>query len=160
LNGISHPSEIYRPSHNNYGSRWIEERIIDEHPTSSDHFYNPLVPAVDADNNDLVHSTILPPATAVPLATFTSWNMRAPETGAERSLVRLAGGYIPYAKDTVTALANRDQRNSVAGLYRSYDDYLQKYEAATDQLISDGYLLTGFKDAYMNIARVMKNVFE
>ena len=60
----------------------------------------------------------------------------------------------------MTALANRDQRNSVAGLYRSYDDYLQKYEAATDQLISDGYLLTGFKDAYMNIARVMKNVFE
>ena len=160
LNGISHPSEIYRPSHNNYGSRWIEERIIDEHPMTSEHFYNPLVPAVDADNNDLGFSTILPPATAVPLATFTSWNMRAPETGAEKSLARLAGGYIPYSKDTVTALSNRDQRNSVAGLYRSYDDYMQKYEAATDQLISDGYLLADFKEAYMNIARAMGNVFE
>ena len=86
--------------------------------------------------------------------------MRAPETGAEKSLARLAGGYIPYSKDTVTALSNRDQRNSVAGLYRSYDDYMQKYEAATDQLISDGYLLADFKEAYMNIARAMGNVFE
>ncbi|NKB34931.1 MAG: hypothetical protein GKR91_17685 [Pseudomonadales bacterium] len=160
LNSIAHPSSMYRPSHNNYGSRWADERIIDQHPTSSDHYYNPLVPATDADNNDLGHSTILPPATAVPLATFTSWNMRAPDTGAERSLARLAGGYIPYAKDTVTALANRDQRNSIAGLYRSYDDYLEKYEASTDLLIEEGYLLAGFKEAYMNIARAMESVFE
>ncbi|MDD9958807.1 MAG: alpha/beta hydrolase domain-containing protein [Gammaproteobacteria bacterium] len=160
LNGVNHPSAIYKPSHNNYGSRWDEERIIDEHPTASDHLYNALVPAVGADNNDLGHSTILPPATAVPLATFTSWNLRAPATGAERSLARLAGGYIPYAKDTVTALANRDQRNSIAGLYRNYDDYLEKYEAATDQLIEEGYLLAGFKEAYINIAHAMASVFE
>jgi len=160
LNGVSHPAVMYKPSHNNYGSRWAAERIIDEHPVFSDHFYNALVPAVDADNNDLGRSTILPPATAVPLATFTSWNLRAPATGAERSLARLAGGYIPYAKDTVTALANRDQRNSVAGLYRNYDDYLEKYESATDQLIADGYLLAGFKDVYMGIAGAMEDIFE
>ncbi|MBM88696.1 MAG: hypothetical protein CMQ41_09995 [Gammaproteobacteria bacterium] len=160
LNGVNHPSVIYKPSHNNYGSRWVEERIIDQHPTFSGHFYNALVPAVDSDNNDLGHSTILPPATAVPVATFTSWNLRAPSTGAERSLARLAGGYIPYAKDTVTALANRDQRNSIAGLYRSYEDYLEKYEVATDKLIEEGYLLAGFKEAYMDIAHEMKSIFE
>jgi hypothetical protein len=160
LNSVTHPSAIYQPTHNNYGSRWEDERIIDEHPSSSDHYYNPLVPAVDSDNNDLNHSTILPPATAVPLATYTSWNLRAVETGAEKALARLSGGYIPYAKDTVTALANRDQRNSIAGLYRSFDDYLEKYEAATDQLINSGYLLPGFKAAYMNIANSMESVFE
>lgn len=160
LSFVEHPGAMYRPSHNSYGSRWEEERIIDQHPTFSDHFYNPLVPAVDADNNDLGHSTILPPATTVPLATFTSWNLRAPATGAEESLARLAGGYIPFAKDTVTALANRDPRNSVAGLYTSYDDYLQKYEAATDKLIEEGYLLPGFKNAYMGIANAMQTVFE
>ena len=160
LNSVTHPTAIYQPSHNNYGSRWEEERIIDEHPISSDHYYNSLVPAVDSDNNDLSHSTILPPTAEVPLATFTSWNLRAIETGAEKSLARLSGGYIPYARDAVTALADRDRRSSIEGLYRSFDDYLKKYEAATDLLIDSGYLLPGFKAVYMDIANHMESVFD
>ena len=160
LDFVTHPTSMYKPSHNYYGERWESNRIVDEHPSFSDHYYNALVPAVDSDNNDLNHSTILPPTTSVPLATFTSWNLRAIETGAEKSLARLSGGYIPYPKDSVTAIENRDQRSSIAGLYRSFEDYLQKYELATDRLIEDGYLLEGFKSAYMNIASNMENVFE
>ena len=157
---VAHPTSMYKPSYNDYGGRWEDGRIIDEHPKFSDRYYNALVPAVDSDNNDLDHSTVLPPSAAVPLATFTSWNLRAIETGAEKSLVRLAGGYIPYAKDTATALENKDQRNSISRLYSSFEDYLQKYEAATDHLINEGYLLEGFKPAYMNIARSVENVFD
>lgn len=160
LSFVTHPAAIYQPSHVNYGDRWEDQRIVDNHPDYSDHFYGALVPAVDADNNDFATSTILPPATRVPLATFTPWNLRAPATGAEKSLARLSGGYIPYAKDTVTALQNRDPRNSIAGLYRSFDDYLSKYEAATDTLIEEGYLLPGFKEAYMAIARSNEGIFE
>ena len=118
------------------------------------------MPAVDANNNDLKNSTILPPAVAVPLATFTSWNLRALQTGGERALARLSGGYIPYAKDDEAANANGDKRDSIASLYNSFEDYLQKYESATDTLIKDGYLLSGFKPAYMRIAQAMKTVFE
>ena len=151
---------MYKPTHNYYGDRWASERVIDEHPTFSDHYYNTLVPAVDANNNDLSHSTILPPAASVPLATFTSWNLRAPQTGGERALARLSGGYIPLAKDDEIANANRDKRDSIASLYNSFEDYLQKYEFATDTLIKDGYLLPGFKPAYMKIAQAMKTMFE
>ena len=157
---VNHPSEMYKPTHNYYGDRWASERVIDEHPAFSDHYYNTLVPAVDANNNDLSHSTILPPAASVPLATFTSWNLRAPQTGGERALARLSGGYIPFAKDDEIANANRDKRDSIAGLYNSFEDYLQKYEFATDTLIKDGYLLPGFKPAYMKIAQAMKTMFE
>jgi len=118
------------------------------------------VPAVDPDNNDFAASTILPPTTLVPLATFTPWNLRSPATGAEKSLARLSGGYIPFAKDTVTALQARDPRNSVAGLYTSFDDYLAKYEAATDLQIEEGFLLPGFKEVYMDIARSNQSMFE
>ena len=38
-------------------------------------------------------------------------------------------------------------------LYGSFSDYLAQYEAATDALIADGFLLSGFKDAYMQVAR-------
>lgn len=153
INGYNHPASMYKPAHVNYGSRWESDRIVDNHPDYSDHFYGALVPAVDNNNNDLDGSTILPPLTKVPLATFVSWNLRNPSTGAERALARLSGGYIPFAKNTFDALANRDQRDSIEGLYRSYDDYLSKYEAAVDELIEQRFLLPGFKDSYMELAR-------
>jgi hypothetical protein len=72
----------------------------------------------------------------------------------------LSGGYIPFTKDSEMALENGDPRNSIDQLYRSFDDYLQEYETATDRLIDEGYLLVGFKQAYMGIAHGMKNVFD
>ncbi len=35
-----------------YGARWESERIIDSHPRVAIGYYNPLVPAVNLDNND------------------------------------------------------------------------------------------------------------
>ena len=160
LRGVSHPEALYRPAHAGYGERWDSERIIDQHPQQSDHWYGALAPAVNADNNDFSGSTILPPLTAVPLATFTPWNLRAPATGAERSLARLAGGYIPFPANTVAAIEAGDPRNSIEGLYPSFANYLQKYESATDKLITEGYLLPGFKAAYMEIARTNEEVFQ
>lgn len=160
LYGINHPQRMYRPAHVNYGSRWDSDRIIDQQPDYSDHYYQTLVPMVNTDNNDLPQATILPPLTSVPLGTFVSWNLRSPETGAEKSLVRLLGGYIPFPANTAVAVQSRDPRNSIAGLYRSFDEYLEKYEAATDDLIAEGFLLPGFKSAYMEIARRNADIFE
>ncbi|MEQ8954616.1 MAG: alpha/beta hydrolase domain-containing protein [Gammaproteobacteria bacterium] len=160
INGYRSPTSMYQPVHASYGSRWDSERIIDSHPDYSDHFYRSLVPAVDANNNDLAAATILPPLTSVPLATFVSWNLRNPATGAERSLARLSGGYIPFAKNTFDALANRDQRDSVEGLYASFQDYHDKYRAAVSELIERRFLLPGFMGTYMQIAHSYENQFE
>lgn len=160
LYGINHPAANYTPSYADYGDRWLRQRIIDKHPTSSTQHYRALVPAVNTDNNDFASSTVLPPLTQVPLATFVPWNLRAASTGAEKSLARLAGAYIPFPANTAVAVQSRDPRNSIAGLYSSFDDYLDKYEAATDGLIEEGYLLPGFKDVLMNIARSNSGVFE
>ena len=159
MSGFNHPDSMYTPTLNDYGDRWLSERIVDEHPTSSNLIYRSLVPAVDSDNNDLASATILPPATKVPLATFVTWNLRAPATGAEKSLARLAGGYIPFAQTAADARANSDSRNTVEGLYSDFDEYLARYEAATDALIEEGFLLPGFKQAYMEIARENEALF-
>lgn len=160
LNGVTHPEHIYVVGLADWGDRWTQERIIDKHPIGTDMYYNPLVPAVNTDNNDFPESTILPPLTQVPLATFVPWNLRAPETGAPKSLARLSGGYIPFPPNTAAAVQSRDPRNSIAGLYNSFEDYLQQYEAATDKLIAEGYLLPGFKETLMEIARGNGAVFE
>lgn len=160
LDGINHPSSIYKPRHTNYGQRWQSERIIDQHPDYSDHEYNAMVPAVNTDNNDLAESTVLPPLTQVPLGTFVPWNLRSPVFGAEESLARLTGGYIPYPDNTAAAVQMRDPRNSIEGLYPSFDDYLNEFEQATDELIEEGFLLPGFKEEYMAVARFNETVFE
>jgi len=144
---------MYQPSLNDYGERWSDGRVIDSHPQRASGAYVALVPATDQHNNDLASATVLPPTAKVPLATFVSWNLRAPETGAENSLARLAGGYIPFAKTADDAADAGDPRSSLEALYGSFSDYLAQYEAATDALIADGFLLSGFKDAYMQIAR-------
>ena len=151
--GYRHPNSMYHPTLNDYGRHWMEERFIDSHPQSPDKAYVALVPAVGPDNNDLASATVLPPTAKVPLATFVSWNLRAPETGAENSLARLAGGYIPFATTAGQAAKDGDFRNSLEVLYGSFSEYLEQYEAATDALIADGYLLSGFKGAYLQIAR-------
>jgi hypothetical protein len=45
-------------------------------------------------------------------------------------------------------------------MYSSFSDYLTQYEAATDSLISEGYLLPGFKQDYMEIARSNASILE
>lgn len=160
LDGVNHPDDPYTPGYASYGDRWMDERIIDRHPLSTDMYYTALVPAVNNDNNDSPKSTVLPPLTQVPLATFVPWNLRAVATGAEKSLARLSGGYIPLPINTAVAVQSRDPRTSIAALYSSFEDYLTKYEAATDSLIQEGYLLSGFKSVYMNIAKTNKAAFE
>ena len=160
LSVIRHPAAAYAPGFANYGDRWLQEHIVDHHPQSTDMYYRALVPAVNSDNNDSPLSMVLPPLTQVPLGTFVSWNLRAPSTGAEESLARLSGGYIPLPANPEVAAQSRDPRNSIAALYSSYQDYLAKYEAATDSLISEGFLLPGFKQSYLDIARYNKAIFD
>ena len=160
LSGVTHPEALYTPGFANYGDRWITDRIVDIHPLTTDMYYRTLVPAVNSNNNDSATTTVLPPLTQVPLATFVPWNLRAVNTGAEKSLARLSGGYIPLPASMAAAEQASDPRTPIAAMYSSFSDYLSLYESATDLLISEGYLLQGFKQTYMDIARSNDFVFD
>ena len=160
LSGVDHPDVIYTPGFANYGDRWMEQRIIDVHPLTTDMHYKTLVPAVNSNNNDSAQTTVLPPLTQVPLASFVPWNLRAVRTGAENSLARLSGGYIPFPSSVAAAEQTSDPRTPITSLYSLLGDYLSSYELATDTLISEGYLLPEFKQTYMNIARSNGVVFD
>jgi hypothetical protein len=157
LPGVNHPKDMYRVAHAGYGPQWSSERIISSHPLSSAHFYGVLVPAVDSNNNDFPSSTLLPPLTEVPLATFTPWNLRNPATGADTELARLAGGYLAFDR---SRSGSDDPRNTIDELYGSFAEYLAKYEAATDRLIEERYLLPEYRETFLDIARANRAVFE
>jgi Alpha/beta hydrolase domain len=160
ISGVNHPEAMYKPGFASYGERWETDRIIDQHPMTTDSYYNALVPAVNSNNNDSDRTTVLPPLTQVPLATFVPWNLRAIHTGAEKSLARLSGGYIPLPTSMAAAEQTNDPRTPTVAMYSSFSHYMSLYEAATDRLISEGYLLPGFRQDYIDIARSYGFMFD
>jgi hypothetical protein len=81
------------------------------------------------------------PAITVPVATYTSWNLRHESIGAAGELLSLQGGYIPFAKDAAARAATKDPRPSIAERYKSYGDYERRYLEAAEKLVGERYLL-------------------
>jgi alpha/beta hydrolase family protein len=98
-----------------------------------------LVPAVDQDGNE--RAGIRLPDVAIPLATYTGWNFRAPTTGATRELVELIGASIPFPATHAARDASKDPRRSIEERYPSRDDYLAQVEKTADTLVLRGFLL-------------------
>jgi hypothetical protein len=98
-----------------------------------------LVPKSGPDGNDL--GCLLPAEVAVPLATYTGWNLRAKQVGAENMLASLMGSYIPLPKTKAERMASGDPRDSIEERYDSYDAYRTQFLAACRRLMKDGYLL-------------------
>jgi hypothetical protein len=98
-----------------------------------------LVPQVDADGNDL--GGIRVPEVAVPLATATGWNFRAPRVGNPLTMYALLGSYIPFASTRAERQARQDPRPAIEERYSGMDDYLRKIRSAAADLITRGYLL-------------------
>lgn len=113
--------------------------------------YVALVPTTGPDNNDLPHSSILPPATAAAKATFVSWNLRSESSGASTELARLTGGWLALPATASEAHSRGDPRPALSTRYEDETDYMRQYEAAVDRLISQRYLLADFKASLMSL---------
>lgn len=98
-----------------------------------------LVPEVDADGNELAGIRL--PDLAAPLATFTGWNFRRPETGGTHLLVSLLGSYVPFPRNEAEREAKGDPRRSVQERHRDRSTYLTKVKDAATALIDGRYLL-------------------
>ena len=140
LPGVRYPEVIQQPERLDYGPAFEAERRIDHHPPlRTGKRYAVRVPAFDADNNEV--GMLQLPALAVPVATYTSWNLRNPAIGAEDELLGLAGGYIPFPVAEAERTAAGDPRTDLAVRYDGFDDYLAQYMAAARHLVGEGYLL-------------------
>ncbi len=101
--------------------------------------YVALVPAVDADGNEI--AGVRMPELAVPLGTHTGWNFRDPSIGSPQTFVRLVGSYVPFALTRQGREASGDTRLSVQERYKDRGDYLAKVTAAARRLVTDGFLV-------------------
>jgi hypothetical protein len=140
LPSVTYPTVMLQPEQVDYGKDYHHTRVITNHPPRvTGNEYRLRVPAVDADGNE--RDVVKLPALAVPVATYTSWNLRSHAIGAPDELLRLTGGYIPFARTATEREGSGDPRPSVAERYGDFDDYLARYIAAAEALVEQRFLL-------------------
>ncbi len=101
--------------------------------------YGVLVPAVDADGNEVAGIRV--PEQAVPAATTTGWSLRSEQGGGTGELCYLDGQVLPFAPTAAAREAAKDPRPSLAERYGDKDAYLRKVRESALQLQQSGYLL-------------------
>ncbi|HEU0156641.1 MAG TPA: alpha/beta hydrolase domain-containing protein, partial [Stellaceae bacterium] len=119
-------------------------------PARLDNFYGIRVSAVDADGNE-VAGIKLPPI-AVPLGTYTGWNVYR----AQRcELCDRDGSLIPFARTPQERSLAGDPRPSLAERYGTHEAYVARVKAAADALVAERLLLPADAADYVKTAENM-----
>lgn len=157
LPGVRYPEVIQNPAVLDYGPDFASKGIILVNPPRVGEKYTVRVPKCGPDGNEL--GTLLLPDVAVPLATYTGWNLRRRDVGAEGMLALLMGSYIPFPRTREERTATGDPRTSIAERYVSYEAYRKQYAAACDDLVAKKYFLREDADRLVKASERVRDVF-
>jgi hypothetical protein len=139
IQGVHLPTHAYQPPRLDFGLRFHREGIADIIPPKAGKPFQTRLPAVNADGNET--SGIVLPEVAVPLGTYTGWNLRSPQAGAETMLSPLDGMFIPFAKTKAEREKTGDPRLSLEERYPTQAEYLSRLTDAAKKLQTEGFLL-------------------
>lgn len=153
--GVNFPEPLRRFYRLDFGP---EPGVAAQGPAVLGKPYPLLVPAVDADGNEMAGLRL--PMVAVPLATHTGWNLRHREIGGAGQILSsggatggtLAGSTIPFPATKEERLADGDPRLSIAERYPSPEAYQAQIRAAAMELVDQGYLLSEDLDGLLTQA--------
>ncbi|MFA6563419.1 MAG: alpha/beta hydrolase domain-containing protein [Verrucomicrobiia bacterium] len=148
--GVQLPTSCYTPLRLDFGPRWEKEGVADIVPPKIGRPYRTLVPAVDCDGNELAGIRL--PDVAVPLATYTGWNLRAAPHGAEGMLAPYCGSYLPFVRTYEERLKANDPRPAALERYPSRMVYLYNVTEAVRRLRSQRLLLEEDAAALLKLA--------
>src|SRR5579871_42771 len=144
--GVNQPHEANAAYPLDFGPHWREGVLAIEPPKVGAPF-PVLVPAVDADGNE--RDGVRLPEIAVPLATYTGWNLRDPSIGAPDQRVAFEVSYIRFSRTADERQKTGDPRKSIAERYAGRDDYLGRYAKALDDLVKQRWILPDDREMLM-----------
>jgi hypothetical protein len=122
-----------------FGPEEAQGILAQEPPTVvAEHGYTILVPAVDADGNEV--GGVRCPMVAAPLGTYAGWNIR-PRGYSEGAMHEFSGSYIPLPEDDQVQAATGDPRPSILARYGSPEGYVAAIEKAARELVAEGFML-------------------
>lgn len=130
----------------NLGRRYASQGILDE-PPGVGRRYPLLVPAVDADGNDL--GGWRGAMSAVPLGTYTGWNWKSPQLARFGFISGLNGAFIPFARTRAERVAHNDPRRSIEERYANRDGFMAAVAKAIDDAVDKRFLLPIQREAIL-----------
>ena len=117
----------------------MDKSQIQLHPPRLRNDYRVLVPNIDIDGNEI--GCLQPPEVAVPLGTYTSWNLYPDDHPARTDLVGLSGAFLQFEVDRQQRESIKDSRQSILERYPTQADYHEAFRAACQRLVRQGFLL-------------------
>ena len=152
LAGVATTTTTLRAYRVDYGPRFATEGVITLEPPHVGKAFPMLVPEVDADGNGV--AGVRMPELAVPLATYTGWNLFNDRSGPTNVLSSMQGSYIPLPRTGAERKQKNDPRRSIDERYKDRIDYVAQVTKAAQSLVGQGYLLAEDVDVVVkNAAR-------
>jgi hypothetical protein len=130
------PQKAYRAD---YGPDFIKRGVVSREPPRIGSAFPILVPQVDEDGNEIAGVRV--PELAVPLATYTGWNLFNERSGPTDVVSSMQGSFIPLPRTRMERDRASDPRRSIEERYESRAAYLALVSTAADGLVGKGYLL-------------------
>lgn len=140
------PARLWRIREIDVGAN--AKRGIATYPVTEGREYPQLVPAADADGNDLAGIRL--PDLTVPVGTHTGWNLRHPDTGSPEQLISMQGSTHWFPATDAQRDADSDPRPSIESRYASREEYASRVRDAATRLADDRYLLAEDIDLVVN----------
>jgi Alpha/beta hydrolase domain len=137
--GVTTTTAVHKAYRTDYGPRFVSDGIVTVEPPKIGTPFPILVPQVDADGNGI--AGIRMPDLAVPLATYTGWNLFNARSGPTSELSSMQGSYVPLARTSAERKRGNDPRPSIEERYRDRDQYIGLVSKAALELIDQGFLL-------------------
>jgi Alpha/beta hydrolase domain len=137
--GVTTSTAVHRAYRADYGPRFIAEGVVTTEPPKIGTAFPILVPQVDVDGNGI--AGVRMPDLAVPLATYTGWNLFNARSGPPAELSSMQGSYIPLARTSAERKRASDPRVSIEERYRDKDQYVGLVRKAALELIDQRLLI-------------------
>src|SRR5437867_5644133 len=137
--GVTTSTAVHRAYRADYGPKFASDGVVTVDPPRIGTAFPILVPQVDADGNGI--AGVRMPELAVPLATYTGWNLFNDRSGPAGVLSSMQGSYIPLARTTTDRKRTNDPRPSIEERYRDRDSYVGLVAKAAQALIDQRFLL-------------------
>jgi hypothetical protein len=137
--GVAVPKRPRLARRLDFGNDFATLGIVSKEPPTVTGVFPLLVPQVDEDGIDL--GGIRLPELAVPVATITGWNLRAPARGAPEEMTEFYGSIFPFARTAADRQSGGDPRRSVGERYTGREQYMERVRAAAARLVEMRFVL-------------------
>jgi hypothetical protein len=131
--------------------------VLSQLPPIEGASYSNAVSAVDDDGNEVAGVRL--PDVAVPLASYTGWNLRHPDTGAPDELLLRSGATLRFSRTAAERAQTGDPRRSIEERYASKEDFLERVRREAAVLVAERYVLEADMDPILAQAELRWDLY-